>query len=305
MNLSGAGAKAVVALLLHGPLPLERLIEESGVRRGQALWAGLAQAEKLGLVTRIRRGRRMLYGFPFSSISLSEKTDGRVPFGNIGLVGSSSYYTYPGLAGDKIEPQGGKIEPSPQRPGRIIEPSQGTGDKIEPQGQIIEPVSAEPPGRIIEPVTEPGDKIEPSPLDAVIAADSLPLSDYSVSRNSPYVKRRAAQMDALMRLWAEVLPDKPLPPRPTFDRLLREAGNRAYFVAVTLLDMASKGKNMESPVGYLVAAIKGRTKRGDIPLPPQIVPVGGDEDGLEEMTPELAAQIDRVNQLGAWGSDDD
>ena len=309
MNLNGVGAKVVVALLLLGPLTLEQLVEQGGVRRGKELWTGLRQAEELGLVWRVRAGRSVRYALHSSCLESYEQhteKDNRPPFGLVGKVGSNIYTTYRTKPGRIIEPTGRIIEPDcPQTvdngtlPGRIIEPDREPGRIIEPVGRKIEPSQ---PGVIIEPSPLPGRIIEPSPLDLVVAADRLPGLEFSMRRGSEYVVKRAAQREALAQLWAEVFPNKPPLSASTLDRLLLEAGNRAYFVAVVIQDMAASGKDIEHPVGYLTKTIKGRSERGDIPLAPLSETLDDNE-----MTPALRAQLDRADEEGKqyWRGDDE
>lgn len=297
MDLSGAGAKAVVTLSLHGPLTLEELLGNSGVSR-RRLWAGIAQAETLGLIARRKRGRTTLY---ISSL-LPRLPDRDSPSSSPEkdtISSNSSIYTYRDGLGDILAPQGDKTAPGRDEPGDKTAPDSRPGDKTAPQGDILAPS-----GNILGDKTAPDDEelVESSPLDAIIAADQMRAPEVSGQRGSPYVLKRAAQREAISALWAELLPSKPVPPRTTLDRLLLEANNSAYFLGAVIQDMAATGKDIEWPVGYITKAVKGRKDRGNIPYLPVT-----ETAATDEMTPELRAYFDRAEAEGQtyWGSDDD
>lgn len=285
MDLSGAGARAVITLALRGPLTLEQLVGDSGVSR-RALWAGIAQAEKLGLMRRIKRGRTTFYSSALSSTPHRDLTT----FGPD--KNSSSIYTYRDEPGAKTALQSAEIAPSHDGLDAIIAPDQRPGAKTALQEAIIAPS-----GNLLDA------EIAPSPLDQIIAADQMRAPDVSNRVGSPYVLRRAAQRQAITALWEELLPGKPIPPRTTLDTLLLEANNSAYFLGVVIQDMTAAGKDIEWPIGYIKKAVQGRKQRGDIPL----LPIVSDQTATDDVTPELRAYFDRAEAEGQtyWGSDDD
>lgn len=294
MDLSGAGAKAVVALLLYGPLTLEQLVGSSGVSE-RRIWGAIAQAERLGLVGRLKRGRVTLYTSPLLTTPMNRDSPSSSPENK---SSRSSIYTYyrddspDKMAGQPDKMAGHHAEPPDKMAVLPPPPAKMSG---QPAKMAVHPDG--PPDKMAGDGEELG---ESSTLDQIIAADQLRAPEVSKQRASPYVLKRTAQREAITALWKELLPTKPVPPRATLDRLLLEANNSAYFLAVVIQDMAATGKDIEWPVGYITKVVKGRKERGNIPYLPAT-----DDDDLPEMPPELANQINRVNELGAWRSDDD
>lgn len=183
-----------------------------------------------------------------------------------------------------------------------MSPNRGHGDKTAPQRDKMSPSQSGVLDDKMSPDGALGDKMALSPLDAIIEADLTSVPEVSNRPDSPYVRRRVAQRQALRDLWAEYLSGKPVPPDSTLDRLLREANNSAYFLAVVIQDMTATGKDIEWPIGYIQKAVAGRKGRGDIPHPP--LPETIEQSDL---TPELRAVFDRAEEEGHtyWRRSDD
>lgn len=145
-----------------------------------------------------------------------------------------------------------------------------------------------------------------SAWEAIEAADSLVSGPVSHQKTSPYVLRRKAQVAALLAFWRGALPGKPVTAE-SLTRLLQEADNSAALVAEMIEqthDRIEAGTTIQSPWGYIRAAIKNRQsepkKTTAAPLP-----TSGDGGEMAEMTPEFQAELDALKVTAAkyhlWG----